>query len=232
MRVLVIQHDDDKPLGRLEEPLRNEWLELDVRLAGRDPIGLEDHVALIALSGFADPVDEAATVAATREALAAALEDGLPSLGVCLGAQLLAQAAGAVAGRCVDEYGYAPIELTDEAAADPLFAGLPAQFEVFHAHSYAVSLPSAATPLARTANALQAFHLPPVAWGLQFHPEPTVDIVDGWVAEHADFLRNHDAEPARVAADARRVDADARRVAEAIVRGFAGRVREHVARCA
>jgi GMP synthase-like glutamine amidotransferase len=229
MRVLVIQHDHDKPLGRLEQPLRDEGLELDIRQAGRDPVELAEHVALIALSGFADPVDETATVAATREAFATALEDGLPALGVCLGAQLLAQAAGAVAGECRDEYGYAPIELTRDAADDPLFAGLPDRLEVFHAHSYAVSLPPAATALARTEHALQAFHLPPAAWGLQFHPEPTVEIVEGWVVEHSDFLRAHDADPARVAADARRLDATARHVAETIVTGFAGRVRERQA---
>lgn len=225
MRVLVIQHDDDKPLGRLERPLRDEGLELDVRLASRDRVALEDHAALIALSSFADPVDETRMVATTRSAFATALEEELPSLGVCLGAQLLAQAAGAVAGRCTGEYGYADIDLTPGAARDPLLAGLPARTEVFHAHDYAVSLPPGAAALARTANALQAFHVPPAAWGLQFHPEPSVEIVDRWVAEHADFLRTNGAEPERVAADARRLDAAARNVAEVIARGFAARIR-------
>jgi GMP synthase (glutamine-hydrolysing) len=227
MRVLVIQHDDDKPLGRLEGPLRDEGLELDVRSATRDRIALEDHAALVALSSFADPVDDSELVATTRSVFATALEERLPALGVCLGAQLLAQAAGAAAGRCADEYGYAEIELTPEAARDSLFADLPERVEVFHAHSYAVSLPPGATPLARTDNALQAFHVPPLAWGLQFHPEPSVEIVDGWVEEHADFLRRNGAEPERVAADARRLDADARHVAEVLARRFAERVRTH-----
>lgn len=230
MRVLVIQHDDDKPLGRLEGPLRDEGLELDVRLASRDRVALEDHVALIALSSFADPVDETEMVTATRAAFAAALGEELPSLGVCLGAQLLAQAAGAAAGRCTEEYGYAGIQLTAAAARDPLFAGLPDRLEVFHAHGYGVSLAPGATALARTDNALQAFHVPPAAWGLQFHPEPSVEIVDGWVAQHADFLRSNGADPERVAADARRLDAQARRVADAIVRGFAARIRARAAR--
>jgi GMP synthase (glutamine-hydrolysing) len=230
MRVLVIQHDEDKPLGRLEGPLRDAGLDLDIRLARRDRVAFEDHVALIALSSFADPVDESELVVTSREALATALDEGLPSLGVCLGAQLLAQAAGAAAGRCADEYGYAGIELTADAAHDALFAGLPERLEVFHAHGYAVSLPSGATALARTPTALQAFHVAPAAWGIQFHPEPSVEIVDAWVDEHADFLRANGADPERVAADARRLDADAQRLADALAQRFAAQAREYATR--
>lgn len=230
MRVLVIQHDDDKPLGRLEAPLRDEGLELDVRVAGRDPVALDDHVALIALPSFSDPIDETEVVAATRAACATALERELPSLGVCLGAQLLAQAAGATAGRCADEYGYGEVRLTEAAAQDPLLAGLPDRLEVFHAHGYAVSLPPGATALATTDAALQAFHVPPAAWGFQFHPEPSVEIVEGWVAQHADFLRSNGADPDRVAADARRLDTQARHIAETVARRFAGLIRASVTR--
>jgi GMP synthase-like glutamine amidotransferase len=208
--------------------LRSEGLDLDVRLAGRDRIEVEGHVAVVGLSGFADPVDANDAVDAMREAFLLSLASGRPALGICLGAQLLAQAAGAAAGRCTAEYGYAPIELTEAAATDGLLRGLPRRLEVFHAHSYAVSLPAGATPLARTANALQAFHVPPAAWGFQFHPEPTVEIVDEWVGQHGDFLRSHGAEPDRVAWDARRVDSEASLVAGAIARGFAGVVRKHV----
>ena len=230
MRVLVVQHDHDKPLGRLEEPLRAEGLDLDVRMAGREPVELEDHVAIVGLSGFADPVDDSEAVGSTRTAFASALQQELPALGICLGAQLLGQAAGAVADRCASEYGFAPIELTDEAREDLLLAGLPAQLEVFHAHDYAISLPPGATPLARTANALQAFHVAPVSWGLQFHPEPTLGIVDAWVASHHAFLRSRGADPDRVAADARRLDGLAENVAEALAGGFARLVRERAAR--
>jgi GMP synthase (glutamine-hydrolysing) len=226
MHVLVIQHDEDKPLGRLEQPLRNAGLGLDVRLAGRDSVSLADHTAVVTLSGFANPVDETEAVVSTRATLRAALGRGLPALGICLGAQLLAQAAGAAAGRCESEYGFAPVQLTNAAQSDRLLAGLPAEIEVFHAHDYAVSLPPEAASLARTANALQAFHLAPVAWGFQFHPEPTVAIVDAWVASHQDFLRSRDADPDDVAADARRLDLDADDLATRIAGGFARLVRE------
>lgn len=230
MRVLVIQHDEDKPLGRLEAPLLDEGLELDVRIAGRDPVALDGHVALIALPGFADPVDETEPVATTRAAFAAALEQELPALGVCLGAQLLAQAAGAAAGRCTDEYGYGEIRLTGAASGDPLLGGLPDRLEVYHAHGYGVSLPPGATALATTDAVLQAFRVAPVAWGFQFHPEPSVEIIDGWVVQHAGILRSKGVDPEQVAADARRLDAQAGRLAETIGRRFAGLIRASVTR--
>jgi GMP synthase (glutamine-hydrolysing) len=225
MKVLVVQHDADKPLGRLEEPLLAGGLELDVRLAGRDRVALGDHAAIIGLSGFADPVDETEAVHATRAAFREALDSARPALGICLGAQLLGQAAGAAAAGCDSEYGFAPISLTAAAAHDALLAGIPEQIEVFHAHDYAVDLPPGATPLANTVAALQAFHLPPVAWGFQFHPEPTLEIVDAWVATHHGVLRGKGADPDRVAADSRRFDRDARMLAEAIAGGFARVVR-------
>jgi len=220
-RVLVIQPDEDKPLGRLEAPLRDAGLDLDVRVGDRDPLTLDGHLAVVALSGFADPVDDTEAVRATRAAFATALERSIPALGICLGAQLLAQAGGAAAGRCDSEYGYAPIDLAEPAGRDPLLSSLPRSVEVFHAHDYAVSLPPGAVPLARTANALQGFSLGPSAWGFQFHPEPSVEIVDSWVATHHQVLRSHGADPEQVAQDARRLDRSATEVAQAIAGGFA-----------
>lgn len=228
MRVLVIQHDEDKPLGRLAEPLRAASLELERRFAGRDLLELDGYAAVIALPGFADPVDDTEAIRATRAAFARALREGLPALGLCLGAQLLAQAAGATAGRCESEYGYAPIELLEPAAADPLLHGLPPVWEVFHAHDYAVSLPPGAAPLARTRNALQAFHIPPAAWGLQFHPEPSVELIDAWIAAHGHRLRAKGVDPARVAADVRRLDRTTDELTTRIAKRFAEVVRERL----
>src|SRR5271165_2562216 len=140
MRLLVIQHDPDKGLGLLIEPLRSAGADLDVRFAGRDTLAVTDHAGVIALPGLANPVDSTEAVSATRRTLSDALERELPVLGICLGAELLAQAAGAKAVACHAEYGYWPVSLTGEGMADPLLADLPTQFEAFQAHAYAAEI--------------------------------------------------------------------------------------------
>lgn len=100
---------------------------------------------------------------------------GTPVLGICLGAQIVADALGApVTRNAGDEIGWFPVELTPEAAASPHLAGWPPRFTTFHWHGDTFALPRGASRLARSeACENQAF-----LWGdrvvaLQFHPEVT-----------------------------------------------------------
>jgi GMP synthase-like glutamine amidotransferase len=181
MRILVIQHDDDKGLGLLEEPLRAAGAVLDVCHAGREEPALGDHAAVIALPGLADPADATPAIEATRRVLGEALAHGLPVLGLCLGAELLAEAAGGRTGPCTPEYGFAPVRLLPAAEGDALLGGLPATFEAFHAHGYAIDLPPDAVALAESAVCTQAFRIGASAWGTQFHPEAAVALIDTWL---------------------------------------------------
>ena len=98
----------------------------------------------------------------------------VPVLGVCLGGQLLAKALhGHVRRLPSPEIGWIDVELTPEAAADPVFSGLPARFPSFQWHLYHFEEPDGAVPLARSERCLQAFRAGPAAWGVQFHPEVT-----------------------------------------------------------
>jgi GMP synthase (glutamine-hydrolysing) len=107
-----------------------------------------------------------------------------PVLGICLGAQLLAKAAHASVGPAHEaEIGWYPVELTDEASSDPLLGGLPSRFEAFQWHYYTHGLPAGAVELARSAVCTQAFRLGDSAWGVQFHPEVTLDQVESWLQE-------------------------------------------------
>jgi GMP synthase (glutamine-hydrolysing) len=105
MRILVIQHDADKGLGLFERPLEDASLALDVRFAGQEEVEPADHAAVIALPGVANPDENSLAVTATRAALQEALRRGVPALGICLGAELLAQAAGATSSPCPVEWG-------------------------------------------------------------------------------------------------------------------------------
>jgi GMP synthase (glutamine-hydrolysing) len=110
-----------------------------------------------------------------------------PTLGICLGSELLAQAAGAWVGRLpVPEIGWGEVELTDAAAADPVFSALPSQFEGLLWHHYAHDLPEGAVALAHSAASLQAFRLGERCWGVQFHPEVTEPQLGRWIGDASD----------------------------------------------
>jgi GMP synthase (glutamine-hydrolysing) len=111
------------------------------------------------------------------------LERRIPTLGVCLGSQLLAEAAGGGARRAAQpEIGWYEIELTAEAGSDPLLGALPERFEGFQYHHYEWLLPPEATALARSTACLQAFRVDAhPAWGVQFHPEVTMPDLSSWL---------------------------------------------------
>jgi GMP synthase (glutamine-hydrolysing) len=110
----------------------------------------------------------------------------MPVLGVCLGAQLLAKAANAPVYRVErPEIGWFDVELTADAADDPVFSGFPRRFDAFQWHFYTYDLPGGAVELARSAACTQAFRLGDSAWGIQFHAEVTLPQVESWL-EHLD----------------------------------------------
>ena len=112
------------------------------------------------------------------------LESGTPTLGICLGAQLMAKAAGARVGPAREsELGWVPVELTAAAADDPVLGRLPRRFDAFQWHHYAFDVPAGGVELARNDVCPQAFRLGDAAWGVQFHPEVTLGQVRGWADE-------------------------------------------------
>jgi GMP synthase-like glutamine amidotransferase len=116
-------------------------------------------------------------VAAERELLTRAVERDVPVLGLCYGGQVLAAVLGAEVGPApVPELGWRVVE-TDDASVIPEGPWLEWHFERF-------CTPPGATELARTADAPQAFRLGPHL-GVQFHPEATVEIVEGWARSDA-----------------------------------------------
>ena len=180
MRILVIQHDADKGLGLFVPPLAEAAQELDVQFAGHGELELAGHGAVIALPGVANPDDETLAVTATRDVLREALRQELPILGICLGAELLAEAAGGATGPCRPEWGYCEVSLAAAGRDDELLGDLPERFDVFQAHNYGCELPANAVALAHSPGGLQAFRVGDNAWGIQFHPEPTLEMLDGW----------------------------------------------------
>jgi GMP synthase-like glutamine amidotransferase len=188
-RLLVVVPSDTDPPARLGEWLRGAGLELDERRLGADdelPADLTDHDGLLVLGGPQSSVDpdEVSGLAEVRGLLGRAIEGDVPTLAVCLGAQLLAQAGGGEVrpGEDGPEVGTGLVAKRDAADADPVFGPLPLSPDVVQWHHDEMSrLPHGATLLAsnpRYQN--QAFRVGRRVYGLQFHIETTPEIVRGW----------------------------------------------------
>ena len=187
VRVLSIVHERDAGAGVFADVARDRGEELVEWIPGQQPPpAAEAFEAVLVFGGamHADQEDGHGWLAVEKQLLRSLLGLGTPALGVCLGAQLLAEVAGGGARRMAQpEIGWTLVELTRQAAADPLLGPLPACFEGFQWHSYEASPPAGAVSLARSEACMQAFSLPAAPWwGIQFHAEATSETIAGWIA--------------------------------------------------
>ena len=118
-----------------------------------------------------------------------ALAAGVPLIGVCLGSQLIARAAGAWIGPATaPEVGWVRVELNEWGVTDPVLGVLPAAVEAFQWHYYTFGLPEGALELASSAVAKQAYRLGDRVWGIQFHAEVERDMLAAWFSEGSEEL--------------------------------------------
>jgi GMP synthase (glutamine-hydrolysing) len=187
---IVFRHAPAEGLGLLANALRDYGVHhryLDVARGDALPKDIRTVGGVIVLGGpmAAYELDRHPFLKTESAFVEKAIEAGRPVLGVCLGAQLIAQVLGArVYPGERREVGWAPIELTDEGKDDALFAGLGDSFSVFHLHGDTYELPPDATNLARSAlYEQQAFSLGDTVYGFQFHLEFTEAIIQRLLSE-------------------------------------------------
>jgi GMP synthase-like glutamine amidotransferase len=187
MRVLAIVHQPDTGPGVFAEAVRaaghrlDEWLLPEVAEPPADPFGYD---AVFTLGGAmnADQSREHPWLLAEDWLLAQLIERGRPLLGLCLGGQLVAAAAGATPRRAPrPEIGWHQGELTEEGRRDPLLGPLAPRFEAFQWHSYEFPLPPGGVPLATSDVCLQAARVGERAWAIQFHPEVSAADAACWI---------------------------------------------------
>jgi GMP synthase (glutamine-hydrolysing) len=183
--LLVLQHLDCEPPAAYEDELLDRGLALArVRLDEGDELpDWRAYSAIIAMGGPMGAYDDALHpwLGPEKRLIADAVRAGKPFWGVCLGAQLLAASLGAsVAPGPAPEVGVLPVELTADAARDPVFAAAPASFPAFQWHGDTFELPPGAVQLARSRMYEQQAFVFANAYALQFHLEVDSQLAAEW----------------------------------------------------
>ncbi|MEX0878792.1 MAG: type 1 glutamine amidotransferase [Thermoanaerobaculia bacterium] len=183
-RILAVLHTEAEPLGTLAPSLTAASLAVETRLAPEGlPTSIAGYSGLVVMGGPMG-VHEAERYSFLRtelELLHEALAHRVPILGVCLGSQLLAAAAGArVYTGPAPEVGWLSVR---RLADDPWLRGWPETLEPLHLHGDSFDLPVGAVHLASSAlYAHQAFRVGS-ALGLQFHVEATPAMARAWLGD-------------------------------------------------
>jgi GMP synthase (glutamine-hydrolysing) len=183
MRIHALQHVDFEGLGHIGRWIADQGHSLALtRLYADDPLPrLENFDRLVIMGGpmniYED--DRYPWLAGERALIRAAVEAGKSAVGICLGAQLLADALGSpVFSGKNKEIGWWPIRLTEAGKRSGFLADLPEAPTVFHWHGDTFDIPSGAVHLAESEGcASQAFLYDNRILGLQFHLESTPETV-------------------------------------------------------
>ena len=190
--VLLIGHDDWETFGVAPGTLEEDgvpWIGF-LSHTGRPLPDLSEISGLVIYGGVmnVDMTRQYPFLEAEREHVRAAVDAGVPYLGICLGGQMLARALDhAVYSAGVREIGFNALRPTPAAADDPLFSVFADGDPVFHWHEDTFELPEGATLLATGDEVkTQAFRYGERAWGTQFHFEVDRAEIDLWLKTAGD----------------------------------------------
>lgn len=195
---VALRHVHFEDVGAFAGPLKEAGYAVRYYDVGVDELWTGDPIETGLLIVLGGPVGAYESrrypfLAAEIQLLEDRLAAGRPTLGICLGAQLMARALGAsVHPTPTKEIGWAPVELTDAGRTSPL-APLGTGTPVLHWHGDTFDLPQGAVHLARTPVCeAQAFAVGRNALGLQFHPEVGRQGFERWLIGHAHEIAHSD----------------------------------------
>ena len=187
-RILVLQHVESEGLGIIDGAVRRKGFVADfirVFKGERIPRNIQRYAGLIVLGGPMGVYEEEIYPFIKDEIalIKSAVKEEIPVLGICLGSQMLAKAAGAdVYKGKKKEIGWYDVRLTDEGKRDRLFIGLPDRFIVFQWHGDTFDIPENSKCLASSELfPHQIIKVGKNAYGLQFHLEVTEKMAREWI---------------------------------------------------
>lgn len=186
-RFLIVVHQKHSTPGRVGELLESRGYQLDRRCPciGDDlPENLSDYAGVAVFGGpmSANDCQRLDGIRYEIDFTKRVLDADVPYLGLCLGAQILARALGGTVAPHPEkhvEIGYTKVLPTDTAIAEGLFEHAD---HFFQWHREGFTVPEGATMLATGTNSFpnQAYRYGDKAYGLQFHPEITIDMIHRW----------------------------------------------------
>jgi GMP synthase-like glutamine amidotransferase len=184
--VAVLHNLEDAFNGHAGDALREAGIELrEVFLRAGEPLPDLDGIdGVLSLGGEQSVrnIDSDPMLTAEAAFMREAVERGIPVLGVCLGAQLLAHALGGRVVRLPQPIiRWYPIEPLPEAAGDPVVGALPDGAMALHWNEDGIEAPAGSVELlGRRHGTVEAFRYGETAWGVQFHPEAHDEGLDSW----------------------------------------------------
>lgn len=190
MRVLSIVQQADAGPGVFAEAAAAQGVELQTwepALAPEPPVEPLSYDAAMVFGGSMNVGEEGEHpwLAVEQRVLRELLRGGVPLLGVCLGAQLLAEAAGGEVRRARrPEIGWHEVKLTKAGREDALLGTLQPAFCAFQWHSFEFEPPAQAQPLALSPVCPQATRLGELAWAIQFHAEVSRADALRWIEDY------------------------------------------------
>ena len=183
MRINYFQHVPFEGLGSIESWVKERKYQLSSTrfYEGETPPELDAIDGLVIMGGpmGVSDTNEFPWLKAEREYIRAAIDSEKKVLGICLGAQLIADALGArVYKNDEKEIGWFPVSLTQDGKESAILSGVPDDFVCFHWHSDTFELPEGVLHLASSEACIhQAFSYREHVLALQFHPEFTQDSI-------------------------------------------------------
>ena len=186
--LVILQHDPDDPAAGIATALEGLGVSFEVRrLYEGDPLPEWPYglAGIIALGGamHAHQTSQYPFLAPEIKLLRHVIHDGGPVWGVCLGAQLVAEAAGGDVYKLkTPEVGWVSVE---KEVDDPLLNGVSSPFTAFCWHEYACTVPTTSHLIASGPQGVQAFRAGGRAWATQFHPEVDATTIPHWVDDAA-----------------------------------------------